>query len=76
MNKQFSFSIKVNGSIGEYSFNAPVENGYVFTNYFCPNSLLQGEGNFLFQNAIPQQGKQRMNLGNYGQLDPRASETA
>lgn len=57
MNKQFSFSIKVNGSIGKYSFSAPVENGYVFTNYFCPNSLLQGEGNFLSQNAIPQQGE-------------------
>ena len=57
MDKQFSFFIKVRGSIGKYSFTAPVENGFVITNHFCPNSLLIGESSFLSQVVTPQQGE-------------------
>lgn len=57
MNKQFSFLIKVKGVIGKYSFVAPVENGFVITNYFCPNPLIIGESSFLSQIATPQQGE-------------------
>lgn len=56
MNKQFSFSIKVKGAVKKYSFTIPVKNGFVITNYFCPNSLLIGEGPLA--NAItPMQGE-------------------
>lgn len=55
--KQFSFRIKVNGSIGTYSFSAPCENGYIITNNFCPKALLVGEGTILSQIAIPQNGE-------------------
>ena len=29
MNKQFTFSIKVNGTYGAYSFSAPMQDGFV-----------------------------------------------
>ena len=43
MYKEFSFRIKVKGTIGIYSFSVPCENGYVITNNYCPNALLVNE---------------------------------
>ncbi len=59
MNKRFSFSIKVNGKMGRYSFTAPTEEGYVITNYFCPDSLLiDKDSPFSIMSAIiPQNGE-------------------
>lgn len=57
MNKRFSFRMKVDGVYGIHSFYAPVENGFVITNYYCPKALLVGEGTMLSQVAVPQNGE-------------------
>jgi len=57
MDKQFSFFIKVKGSLGRYFFTAPAENGFVITNKYCPNALLVGEGSMFSQIVIPQSGE-------------------
>ena len=57
MNKQFTFSIKVNGFFKKLSFTVPVEGGNVITNYFCPNALYTGEGSFISQIATPVTGE-------------------
>lgn len=57
MNKQFSFRMKVNGTIGTYSFSVPCQNGYVITNYYCPKALLIGEDSIIFQIVVPQNGE-------------------
>ena len=57
MNKQFTFSIKKNGSLQRCAFSAPVEGGYVITNNYCPNALIVGEGSMFSQIVIPQNGE-------------------
>jgi hypothetical protein len=42
MNKQFTFSIRKNGSLQRCAFSAPVEGGDVITNNYCPNALIVG----------------------------------
>lgn len=57
MNKQFTFSIRKNGSLQRCAFSAPVEGGYVITNNYCPNALIVGEGSMFSQIVIPQNGE-------------------
>ena len=57
MDKQFSFRIKVKGVYGNYSFYAPVENGFVITNSYCPKELIVGESSILSQIATPRNGE-------------------
>jgi len=57
MNKQFTFSIKKNGYLQKCSFAAPIENGFVITNNYCPNALIVGEGSFFSQVVVPQNGE-------------------
>lgn len=45
--RKFSFSGSINGNRKELVVNAPVENGGVYTNKFCPQDLLTGGINFV-----------------------------
>lgn len=59
MNKQFSFSILINGSFRVCNFEIATENGFVITNYYCPKSLLIGESE-LSQMMTPLNGESEM----------------
>lgn len=44
---RFSFATKINGKKKDLIINAPVENGGVYTNKYCPQELLTGGINFV-----------------------------
>lgn len=50
--KTFTFSACICGDHKQLSFSAPIKNGHVITNKYCPESLLSGDSPAIFRGLI------------------------